>query len=165
VDPNERAIRDLYHARAQRDWDAVEAMLAEDIVWHEQSEEDYSGDYRGRREVVELLQKLVAVTGGAFQLVPEAFLNSVEHSAVLVRWSTERTGTGSEGQEIVVYRLRAGDIAEAWFHPDGCEPEALSAVSGTAERSPADRNSGSVPLVGVFRRRPCPRRRESSGRS
>lgn len=34
-------------------------------------------------EVVALLEKLVAVTEGTFQLEPGAFLNSVEYSAVL----------------------------------------------------------------------------------
>ena len=122
---NSGAIR-----RAVATWDALHALFAEDIVWHEPGEEDYSGDYRGTAEVVDLLQKLVAVTEGTFQLVPEAFLNAVEHSAVLVRWWAERGGKRSEGNEIAVYRFRAGEIAEVWFHPDGYEQEALSAVFG-----------------------------------
>jgi uncharacterized protein len=128
VDANERVIRDLYDARARRDWDAVRALVADDVTWHEPGDEDYSGDYRGRDAVVELLKKLLAVTGGTFELVPEAFLNSVEHSAVLVRWWAEREGRRSEGNEIAVYRFRDRQIAEAWFHPDGYDPEALSAV-------------------------------------
>ncbi len=108
----------------------MRALLADEIVWHEPGEEEYSGDYRGRDEVVGLLEKLVEVTEGTFQLVPEAFLNSVEHSAVLVRWWAERRGRRSEGNEIAVYRFRDGVIVEAWFHPDGYEQEALSAVFG-----------------------------------
>jgi ketosteroid isomerase-like protein len=121
-------IRDLYDARARRDWNAVRALLGDEVVWHEPGDEDYSGDHRGREAVVGLLEKLVAVTGGTFELVPEAFVNSVEHSAVLVRWWAERDGRRSEGREIAVYRLRDDQIVEAWFHPDGYDPEALSAV-------------------------------------
>jgi uncharacterized protein len=128
VDENERVIRELYDARARRDWNAVRRLLADEIVWHEPGQEDYSGDYRGREDVVDLLEKLVAVTEGTFQLVPEAFLNSVEHSAVLVRWWAERQGRRSEGNELAVYRLRDGEVAEAWFYPDGYEEEALSTV-------------------------------------
>jgi ketosteroid isomerase-like protein len=130
VDPKERAIRELYDARARRDWDAVRALFAEEIVWHEPGEEDYSGDYRGRDDVVALREKLVAVTEGTFQLVPEAFLNSLEHSALLVRWWAERDGRRSEGNEIAIYRFRDGEIAEVWFHVDGHEPDAVSAVFG-----------------------------------
>jgi ketosteroid isomerase-like protein len=125
---NERVIRALYEARARRDWEAVRALLADDVVWHEPGDEDYSGDYSGREAVLALLQKLVAVTDGSFQLVPEAFVNAVEHSGVLVRWWAEREGRRSDGNEIAVFRLRDGRIAEAWFHPDGYEPDALSAV-------------------------------------
>jgi ketosteroid isomerase-like protein len=133
VDANERAIRELYDARARWDWDAVRALLAEDVAWHEPGEEDYSGDYRGRAEVIALLGKLLAVTQGTFELTPEAFLTTEAHAAVLVRWSAERDGTRAEGQEIAVYRFREGAIAEVWFHPDGYDPEALSAVFGYGE--------------------------------
>jgi uncharacterized protein len=130
VDPKEQAIRELYAHRARRDWDAVRALFAEEIGWHEPGEEDYSGDYRGREEVVALLEKLVAVTEDTFQLEPEAFLNSVEYSAVLVRWWAERQGRRSEGNEIAVYRFRDGKIAQVWFYVDGHDPEAVSRVFG-----------------------------------
>lgn len=128
MDTNERAIRELYDARARRDWDTVRSLLADEVGWHEPGEEDHSGDYRGREEVVELLQKLVAVTEGTFQLEPEAFLNLAEHSAVLVRWWAERQGRRSDGYEIAVYRFRAGRIAQVWFYNEPSEAEAFSAV-------------------------------------
>jgi hypothetical protein len=128
VDPKERAVRELYAARGRRDWDAVRLLFADEIAWHEPGEEDHSGDFRGRDEVVALLEKLVAVTEGTFQLVPDAFLNSSEHAAVLVRWWAERGGRRSEGNEIAIYRFSDGKIAEVWFHVDGYEPESFSAV-------------------------------------
>jgi ketosteroid isomerase-like protein len=128
VDAKERVIRELYEARSRRDWDAVRAVFVEDVVWHEPGDEDYSGNHRGRDVVVALLGRLLAVTQGSFRLVPEAVLNAAEHSAVLVRWSAERDGRRSEGNEIAVYRFEGETIAEAWFHPDGYDPAALSAV-------------------------------------
>ena len=130
MDPKERTIRDLYEARARRDWDAVRALLPDEIGWHEPGEADHSGDYRGREEVVALLQKLDAVTDGTFQLEPEAFLNSVDYSSVLVRWSAERDGICCEGNDIAVYRFRNGKIGQVWFYDDGYDPEAFSAVFG-----------------------------------
>jgi ketosteroid isomerase-like protein len=128
VDPKERAIRDLYEARARQDWAAVGALFADEIGYHEPGEEDHSGDFRGREEVVGLLQKLTAVTDGTFQLEPEAFLNLDTHSAVLVRWSAEREGQRSEGREIGVYRFEGVRIAEVWFYNEPSEQEAFSAV-------------------------------------
>jgi len=128
MDRNERAIRRLYAARARRDWAAVRSLLADEVGYHEPGEEDHSGDYRGRDDVVALLEKLVAVSEGTFQLEPEAFLNLQEHSAVLVRWWAERQGRRSDGYEIAVYRLSGGKIAEVWFYNEPSDVEAFSAV-------------------------------------
>jgi len=128
VDPKEDVIRELYAARARRDWDAVGALLADEVGWQEPGNEDHSGDFRGREEVVALLQRLVAVTQGTFQLEPDAFLNLDEHAAVLVRWSAERDGQRSEGREIAVYRLHDGKIAQAWFYNEPSEAQPFSAV-------------------------------------
>jgi ketosteroid isomerase-like protein len=38
VDAKERAIRDLYEARERRDWEAVGALLADEVGWHEPAE-------------------------------------------------------------------------------------------------------------------------------
>ena len=121
-------IRDLYEARARRDWAAVGSLLADEVGYHEPGEEDHSGDYRGRSEVVALLEKLVAVSEGTFQLEPEAFLNMQEHSAVLVRWWGERQGRRSDGAEIGVYRISDGKIAEVWFFNEPSDAEAFSTV-------------------------------------
>lgn len=128
MDPKERVIRELYKARARRDWDAVGSLLADEVGWHEPGEEDLSGDFRGRAEVVALLEKLVAVTRGTFQLDPEAFLNLDEHSVVLVRWWAERDGTRSHGRELAVYRISAGMIAEVWFYNEPSDAEAFATV-------------------------------------
>ena len=128
IDRNEQAIREFYEARARRDWATVRALLAREVGYHEPGDEDHSGDYRGRDEVVALLEKLVAVSEGTFQLEPQAFLNMQEHSAVLVRWWAERQGTRSDGYEIGVYRISDGKIAEVWFYNEPSDAEAFSAV-------------------------------------
>lgn len=45
-----------------------------------------------------------------------------------IRWSARRGETHVSGNEIAVYRIAAGKIAEAWFHVDGYDPQALSEV-------------------------------------
>jgi hypothetical protein len=90
--------------------------------------EGHSGSFRGRDEVVALLQKLVDVTEGTFQLEPIDFLNLDEHSAVTVRWSAERGGIRSRGREIAVYRLRDCLIAEVAFFNEPGDPVAFSSV-------------------------------------
>jgi ketosteroid isomerase-like protein len=128
MDAKEQVIRELYDARARRDWDAVRPLLADELGWHEPGDEEHSGDFRGREEVISLLQKYVEVTEGTFQLEPDAFLNLTEHSAAAVRWWAERAGRRSEGREIAVYRVREGTIDQVWFYNEPSDAEALSAV-------------------------------------
>jgi ketosteroid isomerase-like protein len=128
---NERVVRQLYDARARRDWDAARALCADEITWHEPGEEEPSAVHRGQDQVVALFEQLVAVTDGTIELEPEAFLNSADHSVVLVRWSGERAGQRAEGTEIAVYRLRDSRIEQVWFYVDSFDPESFSAVFGT----------------------------------
>jgi ketosteroid isomerase-like protein len=128
METNEQAIREFYAARARRDWAAVRSLLADEVGYHEPGDEDHSGDYRGRDDVVVLLEKLVAVSEGTFQLEPQGFLNMHDHSAVLVRWWAERQGRQSDGHEIGVFRLDDGKIAEAWFYNEPSDADAFSAV-------------------------------------
>jgi ketosteroid isomerase-like protein len=106
----------------------VDAVLADEVGWHEPGDGAHSGDFRGREDVVALLRKYADVTEGTFQLEPEAFLNLAEHSAVAVRWWAERDGRRSEGREIAVYHLRGGTIDSVWFYNEPSDTEALSAV-------------------------------------
>ena len=121
-------ISDFYAARARRDWVVVRELLAIDVVWHEAGDEDYSGAHHGRDEVTALLQKLVEVTEGSFRLEPVDFIATAEHVATNARWSAERSGTRVEGNDLAVYRIADGQIAGAWFFPDGFDPDALTEV-------------------------------------
>jgi uncharacterized protein len=128
VDDKAQLISDFYAARARRDWVAVRELLATDVVWHEAGNEDYSGDHRGRDAVTALLQQLVEVTDGSFRLEPLDFIATAEHVATNARWSAERLGTRVEGNDLAVYRIADGQIAGAWFFPDGFNADALTEV-------------------------------------
>jgi uncharacterized protein len=128
LDPKEEAIRALYAARAERAHERLRPLLAEDVVWHEPGEEDYSGEYRGPDEVIGLLDQLLRVTQGTFVLEPVEFMSTDDHLAVKIRWSARRGDRQVDGKEVAVYRFRDDRIAEVWFHPDGYDPAALRDV-------------------------------------
>ena len=118
MDAKERAIRELYDARARRDWVAVGAVLAEDVVWHEPGEEDYSGDHRGRDAVLALHPRrdhgfaLTSVVGVAAAAEPAA-RRAVQ---LLVRRGPHRCG----GRELRGIRRR---------HPSRAGPQPRDPVT------------------------------------
>jgi hypothetical protein len=63
-----------------------------------------------------------------FQLTPAAFLNAVDYSVCIARWSAERGGTKIDGNDLAVYRFERGKIADVWFYDDGYDPEVFKRV-------------------------------------
>lgn len=129
MNDRERVVHDFYAARERRDWNAVRLLLASDVIWRENDGNlDYSGAHRGRDAVAALLAKFTEITGGTFVLEPQELISTAEHVAASVRWRAERDGTRVEGNDLAVYRVTNGQIAEASFFPDGFDPEALAEV-------------------------------------
>jgi uncharacterized protein len=110
------------------------ALLTEDVIWREGGTQDYSGDHLGRENVAELLAKFVEVTGGTFALEPKEIIATAEHVAATVRWRADRGGVHVEGNDLAIYRIADGQIAEARFFADGYDPQALSEVFSFAEK-------------------------------
>jgi len=129
MDVKKGIVRDFYAARGRLDWDAVRELLAPDVVWSESDGNmDYSGAHHGRDTVTALLAKFVEITGGTFVLEPRELICTAEHVAANVRWHAERNGTYVEGNDLAVYRITNGQIAGAWFFPDGFDAKALAEV-------------------------------------
>lgn len=128
MDAKEDVLRRVWSARREGDFETVRANLADDIVWHEPGEADYSGDHRGADVVVSMLRRLHELTGGTFVFEPQGFVVSEEHVAARTRWSADRDGTHVEGNEIGVFRFENGRVAEAWFWYDGFDQAAHDVV-------------------------------------
>jgi uncharacterized protein len=125
-------VRRLYAARAAGNLDDVGELLADDVTWHEPGQFHYSGDHCGRDAVLALLRRLAAATRGTFTLAPGEVLTTREYAVTIVHWSAERDGKRAEGDEVAVYRLRDGQVAEAWFFPeisDAAEHDAVFALA------------------------------------
>ena len=115
---NSAVVRRLYTARAAGDFDEVARLLSDDIIWHEPGAFDYSGDYVGKDAVLGLLRALAEATSGTFKLTPGAVLTTREYAVTIIHWSAERGDRRAEGDEVAVYRLSDGRVAEAWFFPE-----------------------------------------------
>jgi ketosteroid isomerase-like protein len=106
--------------------------LADEVVWHEPGDADYSGDHRDADEVVALIKKLSEIP---LVLEPQEVLVTDEHAAARTRWWAERAGTRVEGNEVAVYRFAGDKIAEVWFWYDGYDQAAHDLVFSFDQRS------------------------------
>ena len=116
---NSQIVRDLYEARARDDLEAVRAMLAEDVVWHEPDlDNPHTGDLHGPDAVLGMIREAQKITDGTFRLVPRKVVAHGGHAVALVDWSAELGGEEIEGKEVAVYRVRDSKIIEVSFHLD-----------------------------------------------
>jgi quercetin dioxygenase-like cupin family protein len=117
-----RLIRDYYDGRARGDRAAVEAALADDVVWHDPYPPPHGGDLEGRsavlRDVFDAAGELTAGTG-RFWLIDQVVIGSFV--VALVGWTTEYRRRRIESRELAVYQVADDRIAEAWFYPEDAE--------------------------------------------
>ncbi len=92
---NEDLLRQGYAAFASGDLATVQALIADDIVWHSGGANQLTGDYTGHQEVLGFIGRLMEVTGGTFRLEIHDILANDSHGIVLVTMHGERDGRAS----------------------------------------------------------------------
>ena len=106
--------RNMY---AGGDLEAVEELLAEDVVWHVPGTSPIAGDYRGREAVAGYFRLRRELAAGAIRIVKRG---DAHHADALVQLADGRASLG--GRDVVwrtagVYRVADGKVAEAWLIP------------------------------------------------
>jgi uncharacterized protein len=112
--PNVARIKDGYAAFAKGDFAALNALFAEDLLWHVGGRSQLAGDYRGRDAVYEYFGKLMQVTEGSLHLDLHAVLADDEHGVALVVTTASRGGRTVTGNLAHVLHMRDGKVVEFW---------------------------------------------------
>lgn len=112
--PNEDLLRRGYEAFGSGDIDTVMALFADDIVWHVGGSNQLAGDYRGHREVLGFLGRLMEISGGTFRLEIHDLLANDQHGTVLVTARGERDGLTLAEREVNIWHLKDGKATEFW---------------------------------------------------
>ena len=120
--PQAKAVVDEFLARQREmygggDLAPVEALLADDVVWHVPGTSPIAGDYRGRDAVIDYFRARRERAGGTIEITKTG---DVSHDEALVQLADGRAALG--GRDVVwrtagVYRVAGGRIAEAWLVP------------------------------------------------
>jgi uncharacterized protein len=133
IDRKEQTIRRLAAARRRSDFEEVRSLLADEVVWHEPGNADYSGDHRDADEVVALIKKLSEIP---LVLEPQEVVVTDEHAAARTRWWAERADTRVEGNEVAVSQFAGDKVAEVWLWYDGYDQAAHDRTRRAGSRTP-----------------------------
>ena len=112
---NAELLRNGYAAFGKGDMAAVDALFADDIVWHVAGRNPLSGEHRGKDEVFgRFFAGLAERSGGSFAITVDFLVADDEHAVAMVRHQASHNGRTLSTREIDTYRIRDGRVVEAW---------------------------------------------------
>jgi uncharacterized protein len=114
--PNAALVRRLF-ASFGKDPLAVAAALARDIVWRVPGQTVMSGEYRGRREVVEFLRRTGLETGGTYHARLHTVLADDDWAVAIYRAMGTRNGFDLDIEQALVIRIADGALQDVTAVP------------------------------------------------
>ncbi len=114
--PNAALTRRVF-ASFGSDAKAVSAALSRDIVWRVPGNTAMSGEYRGRREVIEFLRRTGLETGGTYRSSLHTVLADDEWAVAVYRARGSRNGIDLDVNQALVIRIEDGLWAEVTAVP------------------------------------------------
>ena len=115
--PNEDLVRAAGAAFGRGDLGALQdQFFAADIVWHIAGTGPLAGDYEGVAQVMGLLGKISALSGGTVRPELHDVLVSNDHTVVLTTIRAERAGKQLQLNLVHVIHAENGKATEVWTH-------------------------------------------------
>jgi uncharacterized protein len=105
--PNAALTRRVFAAFG-RDAMAISAALARDIVWRVPGHTVMSGEYRGRRDVVDFLRRTGLETGGTYRSALHTVLANDDWGVAVYRARGKRNGIDLDVDQAFVIRFQDG---------------------------------------------------------
>jgi len=105
--PNEALVRRVFAAFG-KDAMAVSAALARDIVWRVPGNTMMSGEYHGRREVVEFLRRTGLETSGTYRSRLHTVFADDDWAVAIYRAIGSRNGVDLDVEQALVIRVADG---------------------------------------------------------
>ena len=114
--PNADLVRKGFAAFDSADMAALDAIMADDIVWHASGAGPISGDFVGKQAVFGNFALIPQVTDGFSQEI-HAIVADDEHTVALVSATLTRKGTTATFPQVFVFHLEDGKAKEVWLSP------------------------------------------------
>lgn len=112
--PNAAVMRRVDEALLAGDFAGFLALHTEDVVMHIPGRSPLAGDHVGRDAVATVFQRQMSMLDSPPEFVPLDDLGSDDHAAALVIERMQRGGRSYEGLQVIIARVRDGQLSEVW---------------------------------------------------
>ena len=111
----ERIVRELLDALEARDVPAIEALLADDVVYYFPGRSPVAGTYRGRQAVIGLFRAFASLFDGPIEMSTHDGVASEAHVVDLATYAGSRGGERFTWNTVRLYHVDGDRIAEIWL--------------------------------------------------
>jgi len=115
--PNATLMRKVNEALLAGDFPGFLALHTEDAVMHVPGSGPLSGDHHGRDGIGTAFQQEMSMLDAPPEIVPVDELGSDDHAAAVLIQRMQRGGRSYEGLQVIIARVRDGQLSEVWFRP------------------------------------------------
>jgi ketosteroid isomerase-like protein len=115
--PNAERLLRGFGAFVQRDLDALHELFADGVRWTIPGGSALGGTYVGVPQVLEMLGRAVALTGGTYTTTLSFVLADDEHAVAAYRATGSRDGHELDVEQLLVCRFQGERIAEVQALP------------------------------------------------
>jgi ketosteroid isomerase-like protein len=113
--PDAIAYRRTADAFRAGDLEAVESLIAPDVVWHVPGDHPMAGTIDGRDALLGWLARLGEI---GFWLVEHDVFASDDHVCAVSAMGARRDGVDVQTRVVSIFRYRDGRQVERWLYPD-----------------------------------------------
>lgn len=114
--PNAELVRRLFGAFG-KDAKQISATFDRDVIWRVPGATAMSGEYRGRRDVVDFLRRTGLETGGTYRSQLHTVFADDAWGIAVYRASGTRNGIALDVDQALVFKFTEGAIAEVTAVP------------------------------------------------
>ncbi len=127
--PNVEATRSAIEALMKGDMVGMAAGIADDAVWHVPGNHAWSGDYRGKAEVVGRFQRMAEA--GITTRVEELHdvVGNDEHVVAMVRFAIDGPSGSASQTSVWIFHVNDGLAVEFWARNE--DQAAIDALIGS----------------------------------
>ena len=114
--PNADLVRKGFEAFASGDMATLDAIMADDVVWHASGAGVISGDFAGKEAVFGSFARIPQETDSFSQEI-HAIVADDDHTIALVNATATRRGKTVTLAQVLVFHLEDGKAKEVWITP------------------------------------------------
>lgn len=116
-------VQKFYDSLAKGDFETVNILLTDDLIWHQPGKGVLSGSYKGKDVVFAHLSRMAELSKGSFGIEVDFISENRNLVAVSVHFSLSVDGNSMTMKGIDVFRIEENKICEVWLFSERIEEE------------------------------------------